>query len=158
MWSVSVETFLSGERLCLKGVAFGPQWLFFYWTNSHLLSQLPAKQPRYKEVSHQADEFPGGSVIKNLPANAEDAGSIPGSGRSSGGRNGKPLEYSWWGNPMDREKPGRRATICPISKNRTWLSNWAHPHNLNLMITFYISILYWNDLTKSKELIFCLFT
>ena len=29
--------------------------------------------------------FPGGSVVKNPPANAEAAGSIPGSGRSSGG-------------------------------------------------------------------------
>ena len=28
--------------------------------------------------------FPGGSVVKNPPANAEDAGSIPGSGRSPG--------------------------------------------------------------------------
>ena len=31
--------------------------------------------------------LPGGSVVKNLPANAGDAGSIPGSGRSPGGRN-----------------------------------------------------------------------
>ena len=30
--------------------------------------------------------FPGGSVVKNPPANAGDAGSIPGSGRSLGGR------------------------------------------------------------------------
>ena len=29
--------------------------------------------------------FPGGSVVKNLPAKAEDAGSVPGSGRSNGG-------------------------------------------------------------------------
>ena len=42
---------------------------------------------------------------KSLPASARDArdvGSIPGSGRSSGGGNGKPLEYSCLGNPMDR--------------------------------------------------------
>ena len=38
--------------------------------------------------------FLGGSVLKNLPANAGDtgdAGSIPGSGRSPGGGNGNPL-------------------------------------------------------------------
>ena len=35
--------------------------------------------------------FPGGSVVKNLPANAVDAGLIPGSGRSPGKRNGNPL-------------------------------------------------------------------
>ena len=32
--------------------------------------------------------FPGGSVVKNPPANAGDAGSVPGFGRSPGGRNG----------------------------------------------------------------------
>ena len=35
--------------------------------------------------------FPGGSVVKNPPANAGDVGSIPGLGRSSGGGNGNPL-------------------------------------------------------------------
>ena len=34
--------------------------------------------------------FPGGSVVKNLPANAGDLGLIPGSGRSSEGGNGNP--------------------------------------------------------------------
>ena len=46
--------------------------------------------------------FPGGSVIKNLPANARDAGLIPGSGTSPGERNGYPLHYSCLGNPMNR--------------------------------------------------------
>ena len=41
-------------------------------------------------------------MIKNLPANAGDAGSISGSGRSPGGGNGNPLLYSCLGNPMDR--------------------------------------------------------
>ena len=46
--------------------------------------------------------FPGGSVVKNLPANTGDAGPIPGSGRSSGGGNGNPLQYSCLENTMDR--------------------------------------------------------
>ena len=46
--------------------------------------------------------FPEGSVVKNPLANAGDVGSIPGSRRSSGGGNGKPLQYSCLGNPMDR--------------------------------------------------------
>ena len=46
--------------------------------------------------------FPGGWVVKNLPDNAEDMGSIPGSGRSSGGGNGSPLQYSYLKNPMER--------------------------------------------------------
>ena len=50
--------------------------------------------------------FPGGSVVKNPPANAGaagDAGSIPGLERSPGGRNGNPLKDTYLGNPMDRE-------------------------------------------------------
>ena len=46
--------------------------------------------------------FPGGSVVKNLPANARDAGLTPGLGRSPGEGNGEPLQYSCLGNPMDR--------------------------------------------------------
>ena len=45
-------------------------------------------------------------MVKNLPANAEttgDAETIPGWGRSPGGGNGNPLQYSFWDNPMDRE-------------------------------------------------------
>ena len=46
--------------------------------------------------------FPGGSVVKNLPANARDMGLIPGLGRSLGGGHGNPLQYSCLENPMDR--------------------------------------------------------
>ena len=46
--------------------------------------------------------FPGSSVVKNLPANAGDMGSVPELGRSSGGGNGNPLQYSCLENPMDR--------------------------------------------------------
>ena len=41
-------------------------------------------------------------MVKNLPTNAGDAGSIPGLGRSLGGGNGNPLQYSCLENPMDR--------------------------------------------------------
>ena len=41
-------------------------------------------------------------MIKNLPAHAGDMGLIPGSGRSPGGGNGNPLQYSCLGNPRDR--------------------------------------------------------
>ena len=47
-------------------------------------------------------DFPGGSVVKNSPANAGDVDLIPESGRSPGGGNGNPLQYSCLGNPMDR--------------------------------------------------------
>ena len=45
---------------------------------------------------------PGGSGVKNPPANAGDMGSIPGSGISPGEGNGNPLQDSCLGNPMDR--------------------------------------------------------
>ena len=41
-------------------------------------------------------------MVKNPPANAGDAGSIPGLERSSGGGNGNPLQYSCLENSMDR--------------------------------------------------------
>ena len=49
--------------------------------------------------------FPGGSVVKNLPASAGDvreSGLIPGSGRSPGEANGNLLRYSYLGSPKDK--------------------------------------------------------
>ena len=46
--------------------------------------------------------FPGGSAAKNPPANAGDTGSVPGWGRYPAEGNGKPLQYSWLENLMDR--------------------------------------------------------
>ena len=45
--------------------------------------------------------FSCGSVVKTPPANAGDVGLIPGSGRSPGGGNGNPLQYSYLKNPKD---------------------------------------------------------
>ena len=47
--------------------------------------------------------FPGGVIVKNLPINAGDRrfGSVPGLGRSLGGGNGKPLQYSCLENCID---------------------------------------------------------
>ena len=61
--------------------------------------------------------FPGGSVVKNLPANVGDAGSIPESGRSPGEGNGSPLQYSCLGKPMDKE--AWQATVHEVTKTQT---------------------------------------
>ena len=45
--------------------------------------------------------FPGGSVVKNPPANAGDLGPIPGSGRSPEEGSGNLLQNSCLGNSMD---------------------------------------------------------
>ena len=46
--------------------------------------------------------FPGGSVVKNLPANAGDMGLMLESGRALGEGNGNALQYPYLENPMDR--------------------------------------------------------
>ena len=47
-------------------------------------------------------DFPGGTVVKNSPANSGDAGSIPRLGRSPGKGNGNPLQCFCQKNPMER--------------------------------------------------------
>ena len=67
-------------------------------------------------------DFP--DVVKNLSVNegiARDVGSIPGSGRSPGGGNGCPLQYSCLENPMDGG--AWRATAHGVAKSQTRLSN-----------------------------------
>ena len=58
--------------------------------------------------------FPGGSVVKNLPANARDTGTISGSGGSPGEGNGNPLQYSCLEDPMDRG--AWRAMVHEVTK------------------------------------------
>ena len=60
-------------------------------------------------------------MVKNLPANARDVGSISGSGRSLRGGHGNPLQYSCLENPMDRE--AGRATVHGVTKSRTQVSD-----------------------------------
>ena len=57
--------------------------------------------------------FPGRAVVKNLPANAGDPGSIPGLGRSPGEGHGNPLQYCCLENPMDRGAWWARAQGFP---------------------------------------------
>ena len=65
--------------------------------------------------------FPSGSMVKNLPAKAGDAGLIPGLGRSLGEGNGNPLQYSCLRNPMD--KRAWWATVHGVAKSQMRLSN-----------------------------------
>ena len=65
--------------------------------------------------------FPGVSVLKNLPANAADMHSIPGSGRSPGEGNSNPLQYSCLRIPIDRG--AWQATVHGVTKTQTQLSD-----------------------------------
>ena len=60
---------------------------------------------------------PDGSMVKNPPVNAGDAGSIPGSGRSPGEGNGNLLQYSCLENSIDRE--AWWATVHGVAKSQT---------------------------------------
>ena len=67
--------------------------------------------------------FPGGSVVKNPPANAGDTGSIPGLERSCGGWNCNLLQNSCLKNPMDRKSlagysPWRCRVRCDWAQTR----------------------------------------
>ena len=56
-------------------------------------------------------------MVKNLLSNAGDVGSIPGSGRSPGGGNGKALQYCCLENPMDRG--AWQATVHRVAESDT---------------------------------------
>ena len=66
-------------------------------------------------------DFPVAQVIKESACNAEDQGSIPGLGRSSGKGNDNSLQYSCLENSMDRE--AWQATVHGVSKSQTRLSD-----------------------------------
>ena len=71
----------------------------------------------------QAPGFPGGTAVKNRPANAgdtRDTGSIPGSGKAPGEGNSNSFQYSRLGNPMDRGD--WQATVQGVAKSQTQLS------------------------------------
>ena len=67
--------------------------------------------------------IPGGSDGKVSAYNAGDPGSIPGSGRSPGERNGNPLQYSCLENPMDGG--AWLATVHGVAKSQTRLSDFT---------------------------------
>ena len=73
--------------------------------------------------------FPGGAVVKNLPANLKDIGdedSIPESVRSPGVGNGNPSQYSCLENSTDSSLWW--ATVHGVTKNWAQLSNLEHTH------------------------------
>ena len=62
--------------------------------------------------------FPGGSEVKDMPANAGNVGWIPGLGRFPVEGNDNPLQYSWLGNPK-MEEPGGLQSMDHKESNMT---------------------------------------
>ena len=80
---------------------------FLGWSLFHLSAPLVVDDAF--RTGHREWGFPGCSVIKNLPANAGDTGGlhlIPGLGRSPGGGNDNPLQYSCLKVPRTEEPGG----------------------------------------------------
>ena len=88
----------------------------FFSTSFHL-PHSPLLWPIFKPLQSPSRSVPGGSVVKNPPANAGDTSSIFGSGNSLGKRNGNTHQYSCLGNPVDRE--AWWAIVYGVSKSWT---------------------------------------
>ena len=88
--------------------------------------------------------FPGGSDGKESALNPGDPGLIPLSGRSPGGGNGNPIQYSCLENPMDRGTWW--AAVRGVTKSQTQLSYFTftlHFHALEKEMATHSSILAW---------------
>ena len=73
------------------------------------------------------------SVVKNPLANAgdtRDSGSIPGSERSPGVGNGKPLQYSCLENPMDRGA----WQLQSVGRQESDTTECVHTHSIERML------------------------
>ena len=68
----------------------------------HSIKQVPGGLPEKVAFEKDFKEFPGGSDGKESVCNARNPGLIPGPGKSPGGGNGNPLQYSCLENSMDR--------------------------------------------------------
>ena len=79
----------------------------------------PLKRLSKQQMNHSG--FPGGSVTKNPPTNAGDAGLTRDPGRSPGEGNGTPLQYSCQENSIDRG--AWWATVHGVTKSSTRLSD-----------------------------------
>ena len=108
--------FSSGPDIGFKGISYDPQWAgtltsgnflwFFFGGGASWVFSCFKGLPRCL-------------VVKNMPASAEDACSIPGLGRSPRAAHGNPLHYSCLENPMDRGSQG--AMVHRVTKSQTWL-------------------------------------
>ena len=88
--------------------------------------------------------FPGGSAVKNWPANAGDtgdAGLISGLRRSPGAGNGTPLQYSCLENPMDR------GVLCTTVHGVTESDTTEHAH---VHKHVYRAILFFHELVPQE--------
>ena len=107
---------------CTSSIFFGPDWLPSLGSHKvgHDWSDLAA-------AAASLEGFPGGVSVKNLPANAGEVGSIPGSESPPGEGNGNLLQNSCLENPMDRG--AWWATVHGVAMSLSQLGDLARPHS-----------------------------
>ena len=129
------------------------QWLEWICLQCRLTSLLKALSQGYHWgewsylvylifiATHNIYGFPGGWMVKNLPANAGDSGLTLGSGRSPGEGN-NPHQYSCLGNPMDRG-----AWLATVQKSlkrvRHDLETKQQQQYINSFISTVIKLVFW---------------
>ena len=122
------ETTSSSDNLSKKLTVMSSWWAL-------LFNSLHAAHVYLAPVTYQYHGFPGGSAVKNPPADVGEAGLIPGSERSPGEGNGNPLQYSYQGNHIDRG--AWQATYSPWGSKELWLdlvAGW--PHTCTMLISY----------------------
>ena len=112
-----------------------PEWYICYNWWTYIDMSLSPKIHHYFRV-HSCSllwiRIPKWRIGKDLSANAEsagDTGSVPGSGRSLGGGNGSPIQYSFLGNPKDRR--AWRGTVHRVTKSNKTEQLSTHAQFLN---------------------------
>ena len=94
--------------------------------------------------------FPGGTVVKNPPANVgdtRDMGSIPGSGRSPGVGNGNPFQCSCLKNP--RDEGAWWAAAYGVAQSQTRLKQLSSSSSKTLITIHKISCM--NDIKEKQH-------
>ena len=118
------------KRLSSSSSTFCPVASFHWWSWTFFFFNLILFSPVCIYV------FLGGSVVKNLPANAGHVALIPGLGRSPGGENSYLLQYSCLRNIMGRGT--WQATVCGATESWAQLHNSAHTHHTLLTVCVYV--------------------
>ena len=101
--------------------------------------------------------FPGGSDGKETACNTGNLGSISGSGRSLGERNGNPFQYSYLENSMDRG--AWWATAHGVTKSQThWPTNTTNIEThtyICIYICMYVCLLLFKNVILHPHFIMC---
>ena len=121
-WATSLSPIGEGnvnplQCSCLENHRDGGAW----WAAVFGVTQCWTRLRRLSSSSSSSSS--NGSVAKNLPTNAGDRSSIPGSGRYLGEENGNPLQYSCLGNPMDRRTWWTTQFMRPQRVRHEWGTN-----------------------------------